>query len=143
MKTFKDIVWIADLLILLDYVDLNNLSRTNRSCLSICNDQTIKQILSVVVPNVVFNMNVSPLLKKLDCQIFQLIDMHYDLPEWVHREKFFIHMKKKVYANLTECINENSERINKNWPKKQEVELWKPILAFALVSNMYEKPFNE
>ena len=146
----KDIL-LPSYLAQLDYTDLRNLCRTNKEY-NICDDDmVIKNILAITIPNVVFKMNVAALLKALDDQIEKLINIHYfDLPRWVNPEMFMIDMKKKIYNHLAERLNEtldanlgangkfDKEMLSRNGSLK--IKLYKPFLAFALVSNEFEEP---
>lgn len=149
--TIKDIV-LLNSITNLDYVDLRNLSYVDKSFSSICeNNLLFKGILAITIPNVVFKMNVTKILKSLDNQIQKLINRHYpDLPIWVNIELFMIHMKKKIYKNLARNINdtldgylETTGQFYRSMFKKDgsiKIKLDKSFLAFALISNEYEEP---
>lgn len=148
--TIKDIV-LLNYVANLDYVDLHNLCITDKSFHAACNDEMMKGILAITLPNVVFKMNVSKLLKELDEKIDSLIHLHYtELPKWVNEEMFYLDMKRKVYLNLVEQINmtldgyhEGKGKFDKDMLLKDgslKVELHKEFLAFALVSNEFEPP---
>lgn len=153
IKSFKDIVLLNDYLIQLDYVDLRNLCRTDKSFESICDDEIIKGILAETIPNVVFKMNVAKLLKNLDNQIEKLINIHYpDMPVWVNKELFMISFKKKIYNNLAEKLNDLlSDHVNKgkfvkemyNADESMTVMVNKSFLAFALISNDFDEPDDD
>ncbi len=146
----KDIL-LPPYLAQLDYTDLRNLCRTNKEY-NICDDDmVIKNILAITMPNVVFKMNVAKLLKSLDDQIEKLINIHYfDLPRWVNHELFMIDMKKKIYYNLAERLNDTLDancdangKFDKEMFSKDgslKIKLSKSFLAFALVSNEFEEP---
>lgn len=151
IKTIKDIV-LLNYVIELDYVDLRNLCKTDKSFASICDDDLlIKGILAITLPNIVFKMNVASLLKSLDNKIEKLLSIHYfDLPKWVNVELFRIKMKKKIYHNLAERINNTLDEYHKGNGKFSKemlskngsltIRLNKEFLAFALVSNQFNSP---
>ncbi len=135
----------------LDYVDLRNLCKTKKLYATVCDDLSIKSILTITIPNIVFKMNVAKLLKELDNKIEKLINIHYfNMPKWVNVELFTIEMKKKIYYNLAKKLNftlhENLDSRGKfavNMLRDDgslKLNLYNESLAFALISNEFYIP---
>lgn len=125
----------------LDYVDLLNLCKINKSYAFICeDDRMLRDIIYTKDPNVIITpyFKISKALKDLYSQFFKLINDNYNtLPEWVNKTQFIdytVRTMGNVFVNeLMEAILDNDSYVN----NINNIHLDKMIIALPFVSDHF------
>ena len=94
-----------DYLSTLDYVDMQNLCKTNKNLSKICNDDNLLKTIIFNRSGIMVNKehHVSMLMKQLDDCINTIMEENYNnIPRWVNKELFWIDCKKVFYVNLVQ-----------------------------------------
>ena len=99
----------------LDYVDLLNLCKTNKSFANLCHDdQLLRDIIYHRNPNITItpHFQIANVLHNLYNQFYRIIDDNYaDLPRWVNRHQFRDDMVRRLSLLF---VDELTNKVTRN-----------------------------
>jgi hypothetical protein len=130
----------------LDWVDLQNVCRTNKQFASLCNDnQLLRNILYNKNKNIIIspNYDISGAIHDFYSKITSLIDQNYDeLPVWVNKELFYNHMTRLIATMAVEKINndisDNFDALTGDIEISKKIEMNASYISIALYSSELE-----